>query len=257
MVTSSAMRRATVAWAAPTAAVSLLAVALLGGAAVPAAAAGGQLLVSRDGVQFTPDSTLPLFDRMGRVVPGDQSTEQLWVKNDSTADAVLRIDLVGPRTDSPALAAAFSLNTRQPGRPASAPVTIETGVRNGHCTVLADGVVLRPGQHLRLRLTAAVDPALDERHGVLGTVRFRLRGLLTEATAARPARPGSVCQEPPSPGDPVAPGPDHLPSTGSGALLPVGLVGVAAIVAGTVIGILAWRRRTPDAAGESTGQCAR
>lgn len=251
MVTSSAMRRATVAWVAPKAAGSLLAAALLASATVPAAAAGSQLLVSRDGVHFTPDSTFPLFDRMGRVVPGDESTEQVWVKNDSTVDAVLRIDLIGPRTDSPALGAAFSLSTRQPGGPATAPVTIETGIRNGDCTVLADGIALRPRQQLRLRLTAGVDRRLGEQRGMLGTVRFRLRGMLTEAVGATPVVPGSVCQQPPdSPHAPAAPRPGQLPQTGSAALLPVGLIGAVAIVAGTLVSVLAWRRRTPNEASE-------
>ncbi len=251
MVTADATYRTALARAAATLASSLLTLAGIISATVPAVGADSQLLVSRDGVHFTPDSTLPLFDRMGRVVPGDESTEQVWVKNDSTADAVLRIDLVGPRTDSPALAAAFSLNTRQPGRPASSPVTIETGVRNGHCTVLADGIVLRPREQLRLRLTAGVDRRLGEQRGMLSTVRFRLRGMLTEATGATPAVPGSVCQEPPaSPNPPNPPGPDQLPTTGPGASLPVGLVGAAAIVAGTIIGVLAWRRRAPNEASE-------
>ncbi|MFT3970351.1 MAG: hypothetical protein QM695_08725 [Micropruina sp.] len=246
MVTADATCRAALARAAATLASSLLTLAGFSSATLPAAAAGDRLLVSRDGVHFTPDSTLPLFDRMGRVVPGDQSTEQVWVKNDSTVDAVLRIDLVGPRTDSPALGAAFWLSTRQPGRPAFVPVTIETGVRNGECTVLADGIALRPRQQLRLRLTAGVDRRLSERRGMLGTVRFRLRGVLTEAAGATPVVPGSACQQPPaSSPDPTAPGPDQLPQTGPGALLPVGLIGAVAIVAGTLVSVIGWRRRRP------------
>ncbi|MFT4294499.1 MAG: hypothetical protein QM582_03700 [Micropruina sp.] len=223
---------------------SLLAFALIGGPIVPASAARNELLVSRDGTHFTSGSTLPLFTRVGRVVPGDRNTERVWVKNNSTVDAVLRVDLIDPYTDDPALASAFSLRLAQSGRQESAPVTIETGIRNGTCTVLGGGTVLRPGQDLRLELTAGVDPALDKQHGMLGTVGFRLRGVLTETAAAAPAVPGSRCQEPSEPpGQPTAPGGDTLPTTGSGALLPIGLFGAASVVAGIIFCALAWRRR--------------
>jgi hypothetical protein len=219
------------------------------GSVLPATAAGNELLVSRDGVHFSSGSTLPLFTGMGRVVPGDRRSEQIWVKNDSMVDAVLRVDLIDPHTDDAALAAAFSLSVAYTGGQSSPPVTIEVGVRNGSCTVLRDGVVLRPGQDLRLRLTAGVDAALDRRHGQRGTVGFRLRGVLVDAAAAEPVVPGSRCglpSEPPAP--PTDPGLDQLPTTGSGAWLPIGLVGGASIVAGIIFCALAWRRHSHDEA---------
>jgi hypothetical protein len=224
---------------------SLLALVLLGGAATPAAAAGNELLVSTDGVNFAPDSALPLFTSMGRVVPGDRSTEQVWLRNDSDVDAVLRVDLVDPSADDPALADAFSLSMAAPGGESSSPVTIADGVSNGECTVLGGGIALAPGASLRLELTASVGSALGGQHGTLGTVSFRLRGVLVETAAAGEVKPGGKCQEPEQPVQPPAPGPGRLPNTGSGSLLPLGRLAGVAILVGSVCCVLAWRRREP------------
>lgn len=233
------------------AAVAMLAlvVTLVAGLAAPAAAAGGELLVSHDGVNFASDSTLSLFSGMGRVVPGDRSTEQVWVKNDSATDAVLRVDLVDPTADDAALAAAFSLSVASPGGTPSPPVSLATGVRNGACTVLGSGLVLGAGETLRLDLTASVDPALDQRHGMLGTVGFRLRGVLVETAAADQVRPGSTCQPTTTPVDPLDPDHERLPNTGSAALLPLGLLAGAAIAVGIGLSLVAWRRREPEESG--------
>lgn len=123
-------------------------------------------------------------------------------------------------------------------------------MRNGSCTVLRDDVALRPGQDVRLRLTVGVDTALDRRHGQRGTVGFRLRGVLIEAAAAEPDAPGSRCQQPSEPpSTPSDPDLDELPATGSGAWLPLGLLGGASTAAGIIFCGLAWRRRQPDEAG--------
>ncbi|NMD45746.1 MAG: hypothetical protein GYA85_03140, partial [Propionibacterium sp.] len=174
-------RAATIRAAAIAAASSLLlALAPLGGTAAPAA--GNGLLVSTNGVDFTSDSTLPLFTRMGKVVPGDRSTRRIWLKNGSRVDAVLRVDLIDPSTDDAALASAFSLSVARRGAP-PAPVTIADGVRNGACTVLRGGIALAPGERVRLDLTAGVASALSGRRGMRGSVRFRLRGVLVETAA--------------------------------------------------------------------------
>lgn len=238
-------RAATIRAAAIAAASSLLlALAPLGGTAAPAAAGNG-LLVSTNGVDFTSDSTLPLFTRMGKVVPGDRSTRRIWLKNDSRVDAVLRVDLIDPSTDDAALASAFSLSVARRGAP-PAPVTIADGVRNGACTVLRGGIALAPGESVRLDLTAGVASALSGRRGMRGSVRFRLRGVLVETAAAERAGPGDRCPEPSAnPVRPPVPPPGSLPTTGPGAPLPLGLLGAAAIATGIVFCALAWRRREP------------
>lgn len=225
----------------------LLALALLGATAAPAAAAGDELLVSTDGVDFVADSTLPLFTGMGRVVPGDQSTEQVWVRNDSGVAAVLRVDLVDPSADDAALADAVSLSVAPQGGTASSPVTIGTGVGNGGCTVLGGGMALAAGESLRLDLTAGVDPALAGRHGMRGTVRFRLRAVLVETAAAGEVTPGRACRESPEHSvAPSTPGSGRLPNTGSGSLLPLGPFAGVALLVGVVCCVIAWRRRDGD-----------
>lgn len=240
MVTS---RAGTIRAAAMTATGSLLfALALLGGPVEPAAAAGNGLLVSTNGVDFATGSTLPLFASMGKVVPGDRSTERIWLKNDSGAEAVLRVDLVDPSADDAALASAFSLSLA-PQR-SVAPVSIADGVRNGECTVLGGGIALAPGASVRLDLTAGVASALTGRRGMRGSVRFRLRGVLIESAAARRVAPGDKCPE--QPGHPVRPpAPGPLPVTGPSALLPFGLFGAMAIATGVVFCVLGRRRRPP------------
>lgn len=232
-------------WSLTARAGAAVAIPLLVGAlgvpfATPASAATGDLLVSDDGVTFTPDSTLSLFTSMGRMVPGDRSTEHVWVRNGSDADAVLRVDLIDPTTDDDALADAFSLSVVTRDAPASAPVTIQTGLDNGNCTVLDDGIAVGAGHTVRIDLTAAVDPALDGQRGMLGAVGFRLRALLIETAAAGHERPGSACPE--LPVRPPAPGGGDLATTGPGPLLPLWLFAGSATMAGAVLYAVARRR---------------
>ncbi|QCW50970.1 LPXTG cell wall anchor domain-containing protein [Nocardioides dongxiaopingii] len=60
----------------------------------PAAAAEGQLGVSRDGVHYGDALTRPLFDPEVRWVPGDERTARFWVRNQSSGlgDLTVRID---------------------------------------------------------------------------------------------------------------------------------------------------------------------
>ncbi|MFT4134892.1 hypothetical protein [Microbacterium sp.] len=239
-------RRMPVRTAAATAG-TLLTVALMGGTAGSAAAAGGELLVSRDGVHFTPDSTLPLFGGMGIVVPGDRGAEHVWVRNGSEVEAALRIELVGPSADDAALAAAFSVRVMPEGSAALPPVTLETAVANGECTVLGDGIALGPGQSLRLDVTAGLDPALDGERGMRGTVGFGLRGVLVEAVAAGKAEPGSTCQVLPGPTvDPVS---GALATTGADRSWSLTLLAGSMTVAGVALTALGGRRRGRRGAG--------
>lgn len=210
-------------------------------APTPALAANDRLLVSSDGVNFVPNSTFPLFTSMGKVVPGDSRTEHVWVMNNSSSSALLRVDMVDPSADDAYLAAAFSLNVFPEGGTRSASVTIAQGIDNGSCTVLDAGIRLGAGERLRLDLTADIDAALAAQQGTLGTVEFQLRGLLTEAVAGGHETPGSKC---------IAPAPDvpsgDLTHTGGSSRGPLEAIAAAAVLAGTTFGLLAWRRRRQD-----------
>ena len=207
----------------------------------PALAANDRLLVSSDGVNFVPNSTFPLFTSMGKVVPGDRQTEHVWVMNNSSSAALLRVDMVDPSADDAYLAAAFSLNVFPEGGTRSASVTIAQGIDNGACTVLDAGIRLGAGERLRLDLTADIDAALAAQQGTLGTVEFQLRGMLTEAIAGEHGAPGSKC---------IAPAPDvpsgDLTNTGVSSPRLLEAIAAAAVLAGTAFGLLAWLRRRRD-----------
>ncbi|WGD37850.1 hypothetical protein [Lysinibacter sp. HNR] len=149
----------------------------------PAFASHEDAMVSVDGVGYTSDSVLPIFNTMGLVVPGDQRTESVWVRNGSTTDAILRLDLLAPISNSAALAENFSLTASPHRGRVSGQVTIKRGIDNGECTVLSDGIKLGAGESVQLDISAAVSPSLTEREGALETVSFGLRAVLRDAQA--------------------------------------------------------------------------
>lgn len=218
--------------------VAVLAGALALAPALPQAAiaAGGEeLMVSLDGSTFTAGNDLPIFTSMGRVVPGDRATESVWVRNDAATAGMLRVDMLDASTDDPELADGFTLDVQAPGLPRSA-VTVGDAVGNGPCTVVGDGLVLQPGQVVRLDLTAEVSSALAGQAGSLGTVSFRLRGVLTEAAAASPLEAGAACQV-------ALPDFGDLSGTGSSSPVLLVVIGIVAVVGGAFIALVAHRRR--------------
>lgn len=208
----------------------------------PAQASQGGLMVSIDGVNYSEGSTLPLFQAMGKVVPGDHRVESVWVRNEASAAGRLRVDLLNPSSDSPDLADELSLSVAEEGGAAPASITIAQGLDNNFCTVLSDVILLEPGESTRIDLTAAVSPALAKREGATGTVSFQLRGVLEEAVAVPlPARPGTSCgtvtPEPPTPPN------QRLTTTGIAFQAASLALGVLAVGGGALFGFLAWRRR--------------
>lgn len=201
------------------------------------------LLVSTDGVSFLPDNALPLFDSMGRVVPGDSTTESVWVRNDAPSAGVLRIDLTGVSADDPELAAAFTLGTAVAGASASEGTSVADGIDNGGCIVLHNGHRLAPGERVQIDVTAALSRSLTDRDGALGTVDFKLRASLRDVNASSELQQGDPCD----PDEPEVPYPDADPSDdlpGTGAPLG-GLAFVSAI--GVLGGIMAfWLARRRD-----------
>ena len=59
-------------------------------AAPAASAAPPEILVSTDGFNFAPDSSVQLFDDLALIVPGDVMAAQLWVRNNSSTTALMR-----------------------------------------------------------------------------------------------------------------------------------------------------------------------
>ena len=203
---------------------------VLGAPLAPAFASEDGLTVSTDGTAYEPNNTLPVLQDMGRVVPGDTRTESLWVRNDAIMPGRLHVDVIDPSSDDQALASHVTLSVNGPSGMDSTPTTISTAMEVGTCTVLASDLVLQPGESAELRISAAVSPELDQRNGVHGTVAFRLRGVLEDASVPSAAVPGTACgADVPIP--PVDPAKD-LSTTGGPSMLGIGAIGLLAVTAG-------------------------
>jgi hypothetical protein len=92
-----------------TAVLAGLALVICGGAA-PASAAPGDILVSTDGITFTPTLSSPLFSGIGLIVPGDTVTASVWLKNNTATTNLLRVTAANIVVSSPAYAAALTLD---------------------------------------------------------------------------------------------------------------------------------------------------
>jgi LPXTG-motif cell wall-anchored protein len=86
---------------AGTIAAVIAAVVLFGGGET-AAAASPVILVSTDGVTFTPTLSVGMFDGAGLLIPGSSETVRLWIKNPTSSAASVRViigQLVTPSVD--------------------------------------------------------------------------------------------------------------------------------------------------------------
>lgn len=193
---------------------ALAAAALAGAfalAGAPAYAADDGVTVSLDGTTFTSSVTSPLFDPALRVVPGDVVTEDLWVRNSSTTDARVRLDVLDARADDPLFAAALTLGAR---------TTEATGlelptrvVDAGACTVVLRDVVLAAGATVRLAVAATVGD-LVRQDGMDATASFRLRAVAVDATAPTPSDPRACSEGGAEPTEGPTDGPTGGPTDG-------------------------------------------
>lgn len=204
----------------------------------PAAASSPMLLVSTDGIHYTPQSTLPLFSEEWRLVPGDADVMSLWVKNGSASAGLLRIDLLDPSADDPTLAASVVISAA-PELSAASDVTISSAITNGSCTVLSGDRVVSSGEAVRVEVSARVSTALTDVQGSAGTVDFHLRGALADAAVARHALPGSACAAMVEEQSQA----EELPHTGGTLALTAIPIGVAAVVAGCIAFVIGNRTR--------------
>lgn len=215
--------------------------------AAPVAAVENTIEVSHDGATFVTDPTFTLFDDIGHVVPGDTTTETVWVRSTADDPGRLRVDLVDVVADDAALADATSIALSVDGTPVG---TVTIGDATGDCVVISGDGLLAPGETSRLDVTMAVAADLGERAGqdglagTRGEVGFRLRATLTDADV--PAPPDDVCTPTPGP-SPSATNPAPLPETGM--TLPLGLAaaGAAAGAAGAILLARRQLRRQADA----------
>lgn len=96
------------------AALAALVVASAGLASLPAssaAAATPEIVVSSDGVNFSPVLAVNLFDDLGLIVPGDSQGASLWIRNQSSSTALMRVAVTDLVVPSPVFAAAITLSS--------------------------------------------------------------------------------------------------------------------------------------------------
>lgn len=227
--------------------VAMASAALVALSSVPAAADEGSILISHDGVNFVASSDLALFSDAGRVVPGDEVTDTVWIKNNTAVTAKVRIDLTEVSANDSDLAEAtwIVIDSARVG------VSVQSSIDQGACTVLSNDLVLAPGQAAPIDARMAVDAELGSRPGDVGdegqngSVSFQIRALLADAAVDMPGVPGEACVgfSQPTPVPTVSPTqpPAELPATGSAVPAPATLGLMAAGMIGGAL--LLWRGR--------------
>lgn len=174
---------------------ALVGVALVlgGGRGAQAATGDDVLLVSHDGVTFTPDLSLGVFGDLDRVVPGDRLVETVWVRNQATEAGRLRVDLTDVVSSDDALARAVVIDVGVPGTTARTPTPLIDGTDTANgCIVLNADRVLAPGETVEVTIGLSVlaslgDAPQDGRAGTQQHLAFDLRAVLSDATVPAPA----------------------------------------------------------------------
>ncbi len=158
-------------------------------AGVNTAGAADHLLVSHNGHTYTPGSDANLFADAGRVVPGDVTTERLWMRNAAPEPGTLRLYLVNVATDDLDLAQNTEITLTDGAGTELGKSTLGQALSAGGCTRLTDDVLVAPDETVPLDIALAQDPSLgsergdDGREGTLGSVQFQVRATLSDAQA--------------------------------------------------------------------------
>lgn len=180
--------------------------AALGLAGAPGASAAEDFLqFSRDGRQFAPSVSGPLFADSLSYVPGASSGAGLWVRNNSTEPAALSTAAVMVRSD-PELAGYLGFTA---GRQGGLSSRVALG-KQGSCSDTGQSWDLGPGESLKLDF--GVDLSLDAPNATQNReADFDVVFLLVPKSAG--TRTGSVCTAlggvpgtPENPGSPETPG---------------------------------------------------
>jgi hypothetical protein len=216
---------------------------LIGATAGPAAAASPAILVSTDGVSYTPSLSVGLFDDAGLLVPGGTATAQLWIKNPTSDPATMRVSIGQVATSSVDLGANMTLTALN----TSAGKKI---IRNwdglARCAVVVQPFTIAGGAILRVDLTLTMLNATG--------LRAQHQDASFGATVAM--RDDAAGSFPVSACDPATVGPEsvgqHEHVLGfTGDAFPTGLVILAGMLVGVGWFIVALRRRRKRTEGAS------
>ena len=198
------------------------------------AAAPVEVLVSSDGVHFTPGLRGALIGSGDALVPGASVSTELWVRNPAPMPADLRISVGDIAETSPDFAAAVTLTAWQDGAAEATPIPLAELPSWG---VLLEPGTLQPGETTRFRFRFAMAD-------VTGGTGQRESAALTLVVAMREAAAGA---RPAADGDAAAPGGEpassgFLAHTGfaQGAAAPL----AAALLVGAGVALATTRRRS-------------
>jgi hypothetical protein len=192
-------------------------------AAVPARATARAMSLSLDGRSWGPTIERPLFSATRFWVPGDAEHVDFFVRNDASASADLRLDLVSEPQD-PRLGNGLVLRTEIKGRPITPAggrlVTVDGLVRMARIQV----IVMFAG-------TAGNDTQRK-------STPIRLRVTLTEQLVSASMTPTSPAPSSPAPSSPAPSSRAPGPLAGRGGPSPlVLLLGLGLLLVGSLLAI--------------------
>jgi hypothetical protein len=216
----------------------ILASVLAIGVSTAAHAAAPEILVSEDGVTFTPGLTVNLFDDIALIVPGDEIHSHLWVRNSSSTAALMRVSVDDLVVSSPAIGAATTLTTTASGFTYAATLSSLS-----NCQVVVQAITVQAGQTVRVDIDLLMSSAVTGNTAQGDTASLDLR-VYAHEWAAGPFPPGDGCATlPDTGGSESGTSGGKLPWTGAQEVLPTIFVAVALIGLGALFAGLRRRRR--------------
>lgn len=137
--------------------IAVIAVAVLAPAPASAAPAGGDLLLSADGIHFSESYRGELFHEVGAMVPGDSQDGRFWVRNATSEIAYLRVGIGSVGTSTVKFLESLRM-TAGAGDAESGELSLTTSLV---CTSLLAPIPLAAGEDVRVDLTVGLDPAAE------------------------------------------------------------------------------------------------
>ena len=141
-------------------ATAIIALAIGGIGAGPASAVGAvsasdpaPMSISDDGVRFSQNAGGGILDRLGLLIPGESATSSMWVRNDSSDLAVVRVSIRDLVTSSREYADGVSLATWNSGTGQTLSNSLSSTPR---CAVIVPSQTIQAGDTMQFDLTFAM-----------------------------------------------------------------------------------------------------
>lgn len=227
----------------PAAIGAALAVALVlcGAPTAADAAPTDAISLSSNGVDFAPDLPAGLFNSLGTFIPGRTASVRIWVRNDSPAEARLRVDAWAEASTDPEYTASLTISATVPDAPGRAAALGS----QPSCTALVTDRILDSGSAVPITFRLSMSDVAGTT-AQAASADAMLRFTLTDAAAPAPedCPPGGTTV-------PVVGGPGAAPASGpsmddlaqTGLDFQVSLAAATALVIGGLAALLRRRRR--------------